>query len=306
MPFITYEEKNLRPRTMWLIGHAQIICQEYQDAGYDLTLRQLYYQFVARGLIPNRQAEYNKLGDAVSAGRMCGHLDWDWINDRTRNIAKRAQWEHPREIILAAAKQFHLDYWKDQDVHVEVWVEKEALAGVVESVTRPLDVTSLACRGYLSQSEAWAAGQRFVDLMNEHDKDIVVLHLGDHDPSGMDMSRDNRERISDFIDHHDYSDRSYRLERIALNWDQIQTYRPPPNPAKVTDSRFDKYEEEFGDESWELDALPPDVLADLIRTHILDLADMDKFAAAQAREAEYRDRVHRLLDEHGNVLEVAS
>lgn len=325
-----YDTKNFRPDSVAIIARANQICAEYQQMGYDLTLRQLYYQFVARGLIANKQTEYKRLGSIVNDARMCGLLDWDYIVDRTRNAVERGHWRHPRDIIEASAKQFHLDYWAHQDVHVEVWVEKEALAGVIEQTTWGYDVTSLACRGYMSQSEQWAASQRFLKHIKDG-KRVVVIHLGDHDPSGIDMSRDNDARLYNFLtlDALEWTGLSrgalnvgelyekiaattgkdhdgaplFVLKRIALNMDQVEEYDPPPNPAKLTDSRVANYLENYGDESWELDALPPDVLASLIRDAIEEQMEPDAFEEAKEREQRYRDRIADLLEQHGEILD---
>ena len=330
MARLIYKQKRFGAEALNTIRIANNICAEYAAAGYDLTLRQLYYQFVARGYIANKQSEYKRLGDIINDARMAGLLDWNYLVDRTRNIEKRGQWAHPRDIIETAAKTFHTDWWKDQPVHVEVWVEKEALAGVVENTCWGYDVTSLACRGYMSQSEQWAASQRFLGFIREG-KRVVIVHLGDHDPSGVDMSRDNEERIQLFLAHDllrewapgDGQSHTYReifewaknkydlpsreplfeLRRIALNMDQIEQYNPPPNPAKLTDSRATKYIDEHGDESWELDALPPDVLDQLIVDELSTLMDPDLFEDAKIREAQYRQRISDLLARHGDVLD---
>lgn len=299
-----YVEKNFGPAALGVIAQAQSICQEYADDGYDLTLRQLYYQFVARGFIPNRQTEYKRLGSIVNDARMAGLIDWDFIVDRTRELSDLSHWGSPEEIVEAVSRQFRLAKWDRQPVRVEVWIEKEALAGVVERVCERLDVPFFACRGYVSQSEQWSAGQRFFEAVTKKNQRVVILHLGDHDPSGIDMTRDNRDRLTGFLEKDlavhvldkyepavpskgspefdvmvkEYED-LYRdaltVKRIALNMDQVDQYDPPPNPAKLTDSRVDKYLVAFGDESWELDALPPDVLATLIEDNVLALRDED-------------------------------
>lgn len=325
---IPYISKRFNAASQALIAQANVICREYQAAGYDLTLRQLYYQFVARGYIPNSQKEYKRLGSVINDARLAGHLDWDFLVDRTRNPESRSQWGHPRDIILASARQFHLDYWADQDVHVEVWVEKEALAGVVERTTHSFDVTSLACRGYMSQSEQWVAAQRFGKKLLQG-KRVHVIHLGDHDPSGIDMSRDNEERLYTFLVHDMLRAKNqargslhsgdlysaldpdnvheghglFTFERIALTMDQVEEYDPPPNPAKSTDARFESYLRTYGDESWELDALDPSVLDNLITLAIERQCDLDRLMATQEREEAYRDRISELLDTHGDVLD---
>jgi hypothetical protein len=172
-----------------------------------------------------------------------------------------------------------------------VWIEKEALAGVIERTANRWRVPYFACRGYTSQSEAWRAGQRF-RLYEKQGQKIVVLHLGDHDPSGIDMTRDNRDRLDIFTYQGDVT-----VKRLALNIDQVRQYRPPPNPAKITDSRSNGYIKEFGTESWELDALDPTVLDRLISAAIESLIDRDKWERVQQRETEARERLKELADD---------
>jgi len=122
MPKICYEKKRFSESSLAVIKRANQILEEYADQGYDLTLRQLYYQFVSRGLIPNKDTEYKKLGSIVNDARLAGLIDWDHITDRTRNLRKNAHWTSPQEIIDTCAKQFQHDKWRDQKDYVEVWV----------------------------------------------------------------------------------------------------------------------------------------------------------------------------------------
>lgn len=287
---IAYEEWNPGAEAVATIRQADAICQDYRAQGYDLTLRQLYYQFVARGLIPNNQRSYKRLGDVVNRGRLAGFLDWDYITDRTRNLRSTSHWSTPGEIIQGAAHSYALDKWTAGHTRVEVWVEKEALAGIIERAANADDVAWFACRGYVSQSELWGAAQRHLRYLLAGQR-VVVLHLGDHDPSGIDMTRDIEDRLSKFLDvdwltrhlpqiapsassatiseirehMREFVDgKPLTVDRLALNYDQVEQYDPPPNPAKLTDSRAKGYIREYGPESWELDALDPSVLATLI------------------------------------------
>ncbi|MDR7278915.1 hypothetical protein [Catenuloplanes atrovinosus] len=295
------------------IRRADAVCRQYAADGYDLTLRQLYYQFVARGWISNTDKSYKRLGNIINRARMAGLLDWDYIVDRTRNLRGTSHWTQPGAVIDSAAWSYRLDKWADQPRRVEVWVEKEALAGVVERVAGEHDVDWFSCRGYVSQSEQWGAARRFLRYL-KGGQAITVLHLGDHDPSGIDMTRDIRERIEAFVtqdwldEHRAWFDgesvkaseilahmrdrigdvQPIEVRRIALNFDQVQQYDPPPNPAKLTDSRASTYVREHGYESWELDALPPDVLAQLIRDNIGTIRDEDAYDAIADREARER------------------
>ena len=258
MPFIEYKAHNFRKQSRLLIDIANSIIAEYQADGYDLTLRQLYYQFVARGIIPNSQKEYDKLGVVVNKARLAGLIDWDAIIDRTRTTEGNAHFDGPGDILSAAADQYKLDTRATQETYIEVWVEKEALLGVIEPICRQLDVTYLACRGYFSQSAMYAAAQRMI-AAESASKKTVVLHLGDHDPSGIDMTRDIQDRLYDIFCS------EAEVKRIALTISQIKKYNPPPNPAKMSDTRAREYIAEYGTESWELDALPPNVIHTLIK-----------------------------------------
>ena len=226
---IQYEEKLLRPATLAVVEQANEIIDEYLKQGFRLTLRQLYYQFVARDLIANKLTEYKRLGSIVSDGRRCGLMDWSAIEDRTRNLLELPHWMSPEDIVGACARQFSVDKWSDQDYRVEVWVEKEALAGVFQHVCNEHDIALFPCRGYPSDSEVWAAAQRFQsyesDGINSLDQKVCILHFGDHDPSGIDMTRDIRDRLELF-------GATVLVQRCALNADQVEQYGPPPNPAK--------------------------------------------------------------------------
>jgi hypothetical protein len=289
VPRICYIPKTFSAEHASLIVTANKICAEYEAQGFKLTLRQLYYQFVARAIIPNTMQSYKRLGGVINDGRLAGEIDWDAIEDRTRNLEKLSAWDSPADIIQACARQFRYDRWATQEHRCEVWVEKEALVGVISPVCDELRVPYFACRGYTSQSEAWAAGRRFAQYQRGGQA-VTVFHLGDHDPSGIDMTRDNRDRVEMFAGH------GVTVKRLALNENQVRQYNPPPNPAKLTDSRAEGYIARFGDESWELDALEPRVISDLIRTNVNKLIDGVAWANAIEREREARDRIQETAD----------
>lgn len=278
MPKMTYVTKKFSAASMATVDAAIKIIEEYQKQGFNLTLRQLYYQFVARGMTPNRQSEYKRLGSILNDARLAGLIDWSTIEDRTRNMKQNSHWETPEDIIEICAQQFAVDKWKTQPVRVEVWIEKEALTGVIEPVCKELDLPYFACRGYSSQSEQWRAGMRMLQYFEDDGQETVILHLGDHDPSGVDMTRDNADRLEMFSQNH------VTVNRIALNMDQIHLYSPPPNPAKLTDTRARAYIEEYGDESWELDALEPTVIDAMIREHVDVYRVISKWDEAVRRE----------------------
>lgn len=306
MARVVYVPKKFSPAHQQVIDQANDICEGYDAQGLSLTLRQLYYQFVARGLLPNQQTEYKRLGGIINDARLGGALDWEFLVDRTRNLVAPSTWASPGALLKSAAEQYSPDLWRTQHHRVEVWIEKDAGIGVIERVCADNTVPYFSCRGYTSASELWNAAQRIGNYLVRGER-VTVLHIGDHDPSGVDMTRDIKERLALFLtndwnrsDHFRSRIFGYlgmtrnemirqdmretireaggtigslelpwKVRRIALTREQIEQYNPPPNPAKESDSRFQKYQEATGlNESWELDALDPFVLQNLIQEEI--------------------------------------
>lgn len=331
MPKICYQSKRFDAATF--IAKANQILEEYAAQGYDLTLRQLYYQFVARGFISNKDTEYKRLGSIVNDARLAGEIDWSRITDRTRNLKQNGHWDSPSSIVAARARQYQIDKWASQDNYVECWVEKDALVGVLEVACQPLDVPYFSCRGYTSQSEVWGASQRLLAKIQDGKK-VVIIHLGDHDPSGIDMTRDILDRLTMFLQYHrsveifrnnprpsnedkdawitrlvelSGQDSQYmspvEVRRIALNMDQIEQYGPPPNPAKLTDSRSRGYIDRFGDESWELDALDPATITGLIQDAVFELRDLDRWEESVSQEDVEKQELKRVANAWGTAVE---
>lgn len=288
-------EKRFQPASMRLIDTANDILIEYQNQGLAVTLRQLYYQFVARGLLPNKQKEYKRLGSIISDARMAGLINWSMMEDRTRFLRQESKWDTPADIVAAIADQYKEDLWRTQPYRPEVWIEKDALIGVIEGTCNELRVPFFACRGYSSQSAQYETGRRFRQYVQEGQKPII-LHFGDHDPSGMDMTRDNDARVNLFTRD------GVIVKRLALNRDQIDRYNPPPNPAKESDSRAAEYIREYGDESWELDALEPRVIGRLIRDEINELRDDTAWEEAEQEERDGRADIQLVSDSWDDVV----
>lgn len=298
MPKVRYVPRNFSAGSLAIIKQANEIITEYVANGYNLTLRQVYYQFVSRDLLANKQSEYKRLGSIINDARLAGLIDWTAIVDRTRELRELSHWSDPPEIVEAVAKQFRIDKWATQPYRIEVWIEKDALVGVFERICNELDVPLLSCRGYTSQSEMWGAAQRLLRYTNAKKRqEVVLLHFGDHDPSGLDMSRDIGERLRLFGLKLD-------MRRLALNMPQVEQYEPPPNPAKETDSRFAGYIADYGDESWELDALEPDVLAGLVRREVESLRERKPWDEAVKSENRQRDLLQAVSDRWEEVAEL--
>lgn len=294
MAKIAYVEKKFKDESLALIERCNAVIVDYQRQGFSLTLRQLYYQMVSRNIIENTERSYKRLGDLVSNARLAGLIDWNAIEDRGRNLRANSHWTTPAAIIRSARHSYKVDKWEGQCYRPEVWIEKQALEGVIAGVCGRLDVPYFSCKGYNSQSEQWAAGQRLRRYMADG-YEPIIFHLGDHDPSGIDMTRDNRDRLEMFMG-------GVELRRLALNMSQIDEYQPPPNPAKETDSRFASYIELYGDESWELDALEPQVLVDLIESAILSIRDDDQYEEMVALEIEGIEVLKKIEDRWNEVV----
>ncbi len=330
---VCYIPKNFGEPTLKIIDAANAVLVEYLRQGFELTLRGLYYKFIGRDLFPdsrfwrwtgdkwvratadepgatkNSQPNYKWFGEIMNDARLAGLVDWDYISDMTRNLRGRPHWSSPGEIIESCAAQFSTDRWATQANYVEVWVEKDAQVSVIRNACQPLDVPYFSCRGYTSQSEMREAALRLIGIVQAGRKPHII-HLGDHDPSGVDMTRDIQDRIELFMVHHiakNWSDNQAAagrtvsrvdleahiqdtighqlINRIALNKEQIARYNPPPSPAKSTDSRSAKYIDKRGSQdSWELDALEPAVVTAIITATIRKL--ITRPAMWKATEAE--------------------
>jgi hypothetical protein len=296
----TFVEKKFSPASLKTITTVNQILDEYAAQGYDLSLRQLYYQLVARGFIENSVQSYKRVGSLVSDARLAGMIDWNMISDRGRVQVTPSHWVDPSHILKSAANSFRIDKWENQDYYVMCMVEKQALEGVLMPVCRSLDIPFIANKGYSSSSSMYEIGKTLEDLLN-NGKQAVILYLGDHDPSGIDMTRDVRERLNMFALREKYQD--VLVDRLALNYAQVEELNPPPNPAKDTDARFDGYVEQFGDTCWELDAIEPTQLAEIVTEAVERYRDEDQWEADVEREAEMRAELERMAkdyrDNHG-------
>lgn len=245
------------------------IIEEYAEEGYILTLRQLYYQLVSRDIIPNRVQEYAKLSALLVKGRMAGAVDWGAIEDRIR-VPFLPYWVAGIEdAINDTIEQYRLNRQKGQVVYVELWVEKDALSGVLKRITSYYHINLMVNRGYSSCTAIHDAYKRF-EKQEDLGKQVHILYLGDYDPSGLDMIRDIRERLEEF-------GVNPTVKPIGLTRKQIDKYNPPPNPAKITDPRAKWYIAEHGNVSWEVDALNPKTLNQLVKSNVEKLINMDLF-----------------------------
>lgn len=266
---------NFRDDKLQMISYCNEIVKIYQGQRLRLTLRQLFYQLVTKNAIRNTEKEYKRLGDTVSDARLAGLIDWGAIEDRVRVPRLPMEFDSLQDLVEAALASYRLPRWNGQPFYIELWVEKDALSGVLAPLAGEYHVTLMVNRGYSSTSAMYEAAKRFKAHQNK--QLCQLLYLGDHDPSGEDMVRDIQDRLTMF-------GAEVVVRKIGLTSEQVAFYNPPPNPAKRTDTRAVKYIAKHGAECWEVDALPPDVLHSLVEEAILGRLDTGAMDAVKEQE----------------------
>lgn len=266
-------KKRFNASSRLIIDQANDIIVRYERQRLRLTLRQLYYQFVASCLLENSDKNYKRLASIVSDARLAGEIDWDAIEDRGRTPIIPEDFSSPELAIKCAAASYRRERWRVQPHYREIWVEKQALAGVLSPLAFRYHVPLVVNKGYSSSSAIFESAQRIVtrcwsDVEQRPKKPATIFYIGDHDPSGEDMVRDVRERVN-LLTGWSSSLWGVNVKKIALTMAQIEELEPPPNPAKIRDSRYSAYARKYGDESWEVDALSPTQLQALV-TEALD------------------------------------
>lgn len=291
MSRVAYINRRFNKDTMALVDQVSELCDSYIAQGLQLTVRQLFYQLVAKNIVANTFNSYKRVASLVNDARLGGYIDWDAIEDRTRAFLRRPRWTSGKHALEDARDNFHMDLWAGQPVRPFVVVEKEALAGVLWRACSKWDVPVLPARGYPSVTvlRDFAIEDANPCFNSEPQQDVLILHLGDHDPSGIDMTRDLFDRVDLFTTH------ILEVRRIALTMAQVRETNAPPNRAKTTDSRITDYKREHGNESWELDALPPSYLYSLIDRHIEPLIDKKVLEKQKALIESEKERLTKLM-----------
>jgi hypothetical protein len=322
-----FKRVNFAPATLAVIQQCNAIIREYREQGLRLTLRQLYYQFVSRDCFPpdrtwsrldngkwvrdpngtpNADPNYKWLGSVLNDGRLAGLIDWSAIEDRGRRPRASPDWPNIQSLVESALASYRLPRWKGQSHYAELWVEKDALAGVLEPLASRFHVTLMVNRGYSSQSAMYESARRFIQACmasreDNGDEAVVgeaqyegetvelvrtptLFYLGDHDPSGEDMVRDIRDRLAMF-------GINVRVEKVALTTAQVRQFNPPENPVKFSDSRAEAYVAKHGKHCWEVDALPPDELARIIRRAFTGIIDKGMMDVIMEREKVDKERL---------------
>jgi hypothetical protein len=310
-----------------LISHMNEIIEELDMT---LTARQLYYQFIGRDLFPaygdgkdkgwvddaynakkglppgtkNTDKNYKRFAALLTAARYAGLVSWDAIEDRNRRPTIWQDFGNLRAAVDRLIRTYRLPRWRGQRYYVELWVEKEALAGQMEPIASEFHVTLMANKGYSSASAMYDSAQRIMRESNQieseyydedknegQEREPVILYVGDHDPSGEDMVRDLEKRLVEF------GVQNLTFTKLALTMEQVRKYKLPPNPAKTTDARFETYVAEHGNKSWEVEALPPKVLAKIVRDALEKTVDRKLMSAVVEEEKKHKSVLERACEE---------
>lgn len=293
-----FRDINFSEKRSYLLNKSIQVINQYDRLKIKLTLRQLYYQLVSKDFIPNKVSEYQKLSKLISDARYAGHIDWNAIEDRIRVPWRHAQWKSINDILQTAHDQFRLHRWDDQEYYVELWSEKDALTSILKPIADEWHNHYCMNRGYGSSTAMYDLSKRILNAINK-EKKCVVLYLGDHDPSGLDMVRDIETRVKEFltpyvdVDDDDYQ--FFKMEAIALTYKQVQKYNPPPNPAKITDPRAGSYISKYGRNSWEVDALDPEVMMDLVNQSIEKYCNVDLLDNIKEEEEELKESLRDFM-----------
>lgn len=259
---------------------------------WPMTVRQVFYQAEVRGLVEKEESGYTKVQRALMHLRSVKRLSFSWIVDSTRWQRKPSTHDSAEDAIRAAASSYRQAVWSRLDQRLEIWCEKDALAGVLVPVTAEFDVPLLVARGYSSASFVHSAAMEIADDA-EYGITTYVYHLGDYDPSGQDAARDIKEKLLKYTPPD-----SFGFKQLAVTMEQINSHHLPTRPTKRKDTRA----RGFGDVSVELDALPPDVLRGLVRSAIeahLPDGHMDNIRFAEAEERRGFTRMMDIIKDRG-------
>jgi hypothetical protein len=248
-----------------------------------MTVRQVFYQATVRGIVEKLEVGYTKVQTDLVQMRRSGVLSYDWLADNTRWQRKPNTFNSIQEALEETARFYRKALWADADAYVEIWLEKDALAGVVYPITSMYDAPLMVARGYASLSFLHSAAE----YINTLDVPTYIYHLGDFDPSGVNAGEKIEQTLTEMA-----PDAEIHFERIAVTPKQIADWVLPTRPTKKTDTRAKK----FGDVSVELDAIEPDRLRDLVEQAIQRHLPVHQFRVLKEAEASERELLTRLVE----------
>jgi hypothetical protein len=257
---------NRNSLTLW-VGALRHI----DDVGPPVTVRQVFYGLESAGLVEKSEAGYRRVQRVLLMLRRQGAMPYDFVADNTRWMRKPTTWQGLDAYLEEGARGYRRALWAQQPAYVEIWCEKDALAGIIAEVTRPWDVPLMVSRGFASESYLYEASE----ALKAQRKPCFVYYLGDYDKKGVEISQTIERRLRKM-------GATFRFERVAIQPEQIQEWRLPTRPPNATDARHG-----WKGRCVDLDALPANLLRELVEACILRHLDRDAHnATLRAEELE--------------------
>lgn len=253
-----------------------------------MTVRQVFYQATVRNVVEKSESGYTKVQTDLVQMRRAGVLPYDWLADNTRWQRKPRTFSSVQQALDDTARLYRKALWADADAYVEVWLEKDALAGVVFPVTALYDVPLMVARGYASLSFLHSAAE-YINVLGVP---VYIYHFGDFDPSGVNAGEKIEETLKEMAPAADIT-----FERVAVTLDQITAWNLPTRPTKITDSRA----KNFGSVSVELDAIEPRDLRHLVEAVIQRHLPAEQFRVLKVAEESERELIAGLVGAIGEV-----
>ena len=287
MAKIKYREQGFYTARRERLDKINIILAEYAAQGFTMTLRQLHYQMVSRNFYKNTKQNYGSLSALITDARECGYIDWDAIEDRGRTTELPYSVDGIADALQDTADQYRLNRMRGQPHYIEIWSEKDALSNVFTPICHKYHIRFLPVKGNGSTSTMHDAALRF----KRQPVPGILIYLGDHDPSGLSMVGDIKNRMENIFRVPDI-----QVISPALNFRQVEYYKLPPNDVKEKDTRTPAYEAKFGPHCWELDALSPTVLTQIIETALGPFIDFDMYNSILEREETERDELEEIAE----------
>lgn len=287
-----FEDYDPHGKTKQLLKHVNDIVNEYAKKGLDLTVRQVHYQLVSRNITKNTDANYKALTNLVKRARLAGMIDWDAIVDRNRESNIPYYNYSVQDALRSSLDCYSRDKMQFQKVYIEVMIEKMAIYEIVEQITRKYTIRLTGDKGFCSNTVLYKVAERLKEAMKQG-KYAYVLYIGDHDPSGLTMDKSINDTLSLM------GAKGFEFRRVALTPEQVKEYNLPPNKIKDGDRNSDSYREKHGSTSWECDALPPEILQEVLEDEILSIIDYDTYLFMCKLEKEGKETLRQMIENMG-------
>jgi len=275
----------LHKESLILIRHIEEVLNSYKFA---LTIRQIFYQLVAKQIIPNLEEFYRKVSRLSVIGRDRGMLPEDKFTDRTRVFDKLPSYLDLKDFMETVKDAYSKNMWQNQDKYIEIWTEKDALRAVINAITHAYDVGLQVVRGQYPRTGIYETSKRYKE---QKKKKCFLYYVGDYDPSGFSIYDSIKERLINYGVDVEIPD------RIALTKEQIEKYSLPSDPGKEKDPNYKKFVALTGsDQVVELDSLPPEILRKIIENCIIENLDLKVFGTSAKKEKAERKELKKFIE----------